>query len=380
MRVYSMAKTAASTTSNKAAAAAAAAAAARRKDNRGTSSSEIAKSVLLGVAIAMAIMVLMNGPDHYWARMKKWYAGKPTPSAHGSAAPLTFSAEELTPYEAADNGRGHHPLRSPNIGPSHPDTPPDVIDVYPVLAAIRDDPSLNVSVLWPRDASLAAVRNDEPLVLQIENFFTPAECAVLIKHMKDLGLERSTVVGGVKESGFNREHSPVRTSSNNWCMRQCFDDPVVQAMDERIMRLLDRPSRNYSEHFQMLEYKEGQYYKTHHDFIASQRDFGGGVRLYTFYIYLNDVEEGGETEFTDLGIKAMPATGRAIVWPDVQYNPPRYAEHPRTNHAALPVIRGVKYGTNKVREIGPREGRLCALMRGVLERARCVCQPACLID
>ena len=34
-----------------------------------------------------------------------------------------------------------------------------------------------------------------------------------------------------------------------------------------------------------------------------------------FLWYLNDVTEGGETEFCDLGIKVAPRTGRLLMFP-----------------------------------------------------------------
>ena len=42
-----------------------------------------------------------------------------------------------------------------------------------------------------------------------------------------------------------------------------------------------------------------------------------GVRLYTFFVYLSDVEEGGGTRFTELGITVQPKLGRGILWPSV---------------------------------------------------------------
>ena len=43
----------------------------------------------------------------------------------------------------------------------------------------------------------------------------------------------------------------------------------------------------------LLKYEEGQFYQTHTDYIDFQVDRPSGVRVLTFYIYLNDVEEGG---------------------------------------------------------------------------------------
>lgn len=38
-------------------------------------------------------------------------------------------------------------------------------------------------------------------------------------------------------------------------------------------------------------------------------------RLATFIIYLNDIHEGGETEFLYQSIRVKPETGRLVIWP-----------------------------------------------------------------
>ena len=63
------------------------------------------------------------------------------------------------------------------------------------------------------------------------------------------------------------------------------------------------------------------------------------------FLYLNDVEEGGETRFHDLDLKIAPKLGRAVVWPSVLDEDP-LAFEPKTHHEALPVTKGVKYGAN----------------------------------
>jgi prolyl 4-hydroxylase len=65
----------------------------------------------------------------------------------------------------------------------------------------------------------------------------------------------------------------------------------------------------------------------------------------TFFLYLSDVEEGGETVFTELGIKVKPKKGRALLWPSVLDADPE-SQDPRTLHAAAPVVAGTKYAAN----------------------------------
>lgn len=84
--------------------------------------------------------------------------------------------------------------------------------------------------------------------------------------------------------------------------------------------------------------------KEHHDQNSASWS-PQGVRVYTFFMYLNDVEEGGETAFSRLDLKVRPRKGSAILWPSVLDSDPNATE-PGTYHAALPVGKGLKYGAN----------------------------------
>lgn len=69
------------------------------------------------------------------------------------------------------------------------------------------------------------------------------------------------------------------------------------------------------------------------------------MRVYTFFIYLNDVPAGGETAFGRLGLKVRPKKGAAILWPSVQNAAPNETDH-GTYHEAMPVLEGIKLGAN----------------------------------
>jgi prolyl 4-hydroxylase len=70
-----------------------------------------------------------------------------------------------------------------------------------------------------------------------------------------------------------------------------------------------------------------------------------GVRVLTLYLYLNDVEAGGGTNFDKLDITVMPKRGRALLWPSVFDDKPNDKDD-RTTHQALPAEAGIKYGAN----------------------------------
>jgi len=65
----------------------------------------------------------------------------------------------------------------------------------------------------------------------------------------------------------------------------------------------------------------------------------------TLFLYLNDVEAGGGTDFPQLGLTVLPKRGSALLWPSVLDADPD-SKDPRTEHQALPVEAGTKYGAN----------------------------------
>jgi prolyl 4-hydroxylase len=100
-----------------------------------------------------------------------------------------------------------------------------------------------------------------------------------------------------------------------------------------------------SEYLQLLRYEVGQKYNRHHDYIDFEVNRQQGPRILTVYLYLNDVDAGGGTNFPDLDITCMPKRGRALLWPSVLNDDPLTMD-PRTFHQALPVEGGIKYGAN----------------------------------
>jgi len=185
------------------------------------------------------------------------------------------------------------------------------------------------------------VLHEDPVILQFDDFLTKAQCKHIIKLAKP-HMARST-------AGLGRETDYSRTSSTGWLMDpHHMKDEIVQDIQNRIAQVTNTPANN-QEHFQVLHYKVGQFYKNHHDYIPEQGNFPAGARLATFFIYLSDVEEGGGTDFDRLNIRAMPKRGRAILWYNVQYNneTKQFTQDIRTHHEAMPPIKGVKWATNK---------------------------------
>jgi hypothetical protein len=49
--------------------------------------------------------------------------------------------------------------------------------------------------------------------------------------------------------------------------------------------------------------------------VEHNKGFDAEPRAFVFSVYLNDVEEGGETEFLHFSKRIKPKTGRIVIWP-----------------------------------------------------------------
>jgi len=178
------------------------------------------------------------------------------------------------------------------------------------------------------------VLSRDPWVVTFDSFLSDEETKRVIE-VGGRHWQRSQAGDGVQS---------VRTSSTAWCPHSgCGSDPVLQRLRQRISNLTLIPEEN-AEHLQVLRYEEGQFYRRHHD-QNSPVTSAWGPRLYTFFMYLNDVEQGGETHFPLLNISVKPRRGRAVLWPSVLDQRPRERDD-RTDHEAVAVVRGVKYAAN----------------------------------
>lgn len=151
--------------------------------------------------------------------------------------------------------------------------------------------------------------------------------------------------------------------------------PTVATVDQRISNVTGLFEGNSEHYYQVLRYAAtgDQFYTSHSDFIDNQVEQLCGPRLFTFFLYLQDVPEGGggETFFpsaqpledpsrkpcisdhghhdmkyeailaeeVDCGLLVRPRARSAVLWPNVDLGD-FSQRHRGTNHAAL----AVKYG------------------------------------
>ena len=166
----------------------------------------------------------------------------------------------------------------------------------------------------------------------IEDFLNQQECADLITLIKHK-IQPSTLSSQEQDNQF-------RTSST--CHLGQLDDPLIAKIDRQICSYIGiDPS--YSEVIQAQHYEMGQQFKAHTDYFETHemKSHGGsmGQRSYTFMIYLNEVEEGGETVFPNIGLSVKPTQGMALIWNNLGSDG---KENYQTLHQAKPVISGNK--------------------------------------
>jgi len=196
----------------------------------------------------------------------------------------------------------------------------------------------------------------DPPVILFHAFLSDVEADAFVAHGKGKYSE-SRGVGFDKDGKMTDVKTEIRTSQHTWCQeRNCLEDPIVQAVQERVSDVTRTPVAN-GEFAQLVYYhacpKGGDaqcaFYKRHSDYIDGDRQRVQGVRIYTLFMYLNDLPEGGGggTRFTDLStpITFVPEKGKAVLWPSVLADEPDKMD-PRTHHEALPVWAGEKFGAN----------------------------------
>jgi prolyl 4-hydroxylase len=188
----------------------------------------------------------------------------------------------------------------------------------------------------------ATVLNEEPLLMKFDRVLSDEECQALIDSAASR-LEKSKLA--------NKEVSQIRTSSGMF-----FDEnesPLITIIENRISSLMHVPIV-HAEGLQVLKYEPGQEFKEHYDFFGSNNPSSDNNRMSTLIIYLNDVEEGGETTFPSLEITVKPVKGSAVYF---EYFYSNQALNELTLHSGKPVIRGEKWVTTQwMRKQRIREG------------------------
>ena len=179
-------------------------------------------------------------------------------------------------------------------------------------------------------------------IYTFDNFLSAEECAKL-RDIIDSRLRPSTVADS-EDACIVSDYRTSKTAD----MPYLYNDFYAE-IDKKITKCMGC-DHFLGEIMQAQKYEVGQYYKEHWDFFKPKtREFKVycdwmGQRTWTAMVYLNDVDEGGETLFKFLKLKLKPKEGTIVAWNNLYKNGlPNF----KTLHEALPPISGDKYVITK---------------------------------
>ncbi|MCM3394538.1 2OG-Fe(II) oxygenase [Cytobacillus oceanisediminis] len=173
----------------------------------------------------------------------------------------------------------------------------------------------------------------EPLIVILGNVLSDEECDQLIQQSKDR-MQRSKVANSL-------EADELRTSSSTFFHEG--ENEIVARLEKRISQIMNIPVE-HGEGLQILNYKIGQEYKAHFDFFSSTSRAASNPRISTLVMYLNDVEQGGETYFPKLNFSVSPQKGMAVYF-EYFYNDQNLND--LTLHGGAPVVIGDKWAATQ---------------------------------
>lgn len=172
----------------------------------------------------------------------------------------------------------------------------------------------------------------------LADFLTPKECRRLMA-MIDAVAKPSNAYDAAYESGYRTSYSGNMDPADAFIRRiqRRFDD--LLGVDE-----------TFGETIQGQRYLTGQQFQPHTDWFPYGTKYWdiekdrGGQRSFTTMVFLNDVEEGGTTDFTELGLSIEPKPGVLLMWNNAR---PDGVPNDATIHAGRPVTKGEKYIVTK---------------------------------
>ena len=221
-------------------------------------------------------------------------ASKTSPSSSSSSSDLSALIAEATGGSSSSTT-----VAEPKVDPSAPVGPLDLAKLPP-FEHFR-------------------VLNVDPMVLAIDDFFTPEECDKYVQlAMKPDPELAPTVEIQSKTVGKNARDRAQRTSTT-W-FNHFKSTPELMSKASRLLGLsgIDR-----WEEPQIVRYRKGEKFTWHLDALAPDGELAslGGQRVATLLVYLSDLSEdqGGATMFRDLGeddgpLKVAPKKGSALLF------------------------------------------------------------------
>mmetsp|Transcript_44649 Transcript_44649/g.112521 ORF Transcript_44649/g.112521 Transcript_44649/m.112521 type:complete len:375 (-) Transcript_44649:1844-2968(-) len=198
-----------------------------------------------------------------------------------------------------------------------------------------------------------------PKLMLMDDFLSMEECDHIIARARPKLFKSKTYAGTGKQD----EYSDTRKSEQAWLKHE-YDD-IIRNVTQRMTTLAKIPLV-LGEDMQVVHYPQGGFYQSHHDYFDPKMYPGGDNakgknRILTLLLYLNDVEEGGQTNFPmvnntdfnydysscEFGVSVFPKKGRAALFYSLYPEDNLVAQlDPNSLHGGCPIIKGEKWLSN----------------------------------
>ena len=170
----------------------------------------------------------------------------------------------------------------------------------------------------------------DQLILTYDDVLQPDECKYLISLFESVEEHHERIEHHGKPNftqyNFTKNKKVDDEKIHNLLVKRTFEyrDKYYDFIDSRVF-----PTEHALEQFRIKRYNTGgqDMFDTHVDVMT----YDSARRFLSFFWYLNDVDEGGETEFSSFKIK--PKQGTLVVFPPLWMFP----------HKGNPPISGPKY-------------------------------------
>ena len=155
-----------------------------------------------------------------------------------------------------------------------------------------------------------------------DNYILPQECDRVVKLYEDQNKFNNTVnrIGSESASILDKQDQQFFAGSSNLNIWWEELEPMMLNFDMALQHYLKntgaKEAFDNKLHYTSLKIQKTLPTEGYHVWhIEHQKGFNNEPRALVFSVYLNDVEEGGETEFLHFSKRVKPKKGRIAIWP-----------------------------------------------------------------
>ena len=155
-----------------------------------------------------------------------------------------------------------------------------------------------------------------------DNYITPEMCQSAIKIYEEQNKFNNTVnrIGAEKASILHKQDQQFFAAPNNidiwWEGLRPLMINFDMAWTHYIQNVGAKDAYQVDFKFTSLKIQKTLPTEGYHIWhVEHGQGYENEARAFVFSVYLNDVEEGGETEFLHFSKRVKPKTGRIVIWP-----------------------------------------------------------------